>query len=285
MSNTKAEIRFRGYASPNYTQVPDELFDEQLPYLSGGELKALLYIIRRTFGFKKDSDAISLRQITEGITTKDGRVLDRGTGLSRKATFQAVQSLEERGLIVVNRTVADDGVNQINIYSLVFSDEGVGTTGTYGGHHEVGTSGTHGSNHRYPPVGTSGTPQQTDSQETVKQQTDQDLSRPRQTSIRKKQVYDETRLMLIEYVSDLSSEFIDTASIEASTTRAVNLYRKSELSLEQFIDIMTEARAITKERMASIKKKTREGDKSKMAYFFAVLEDRLGVEQQNGHPS
>ena len=274
-----------GFKRPTTTPTPDDLFDEWLSVLSFAELKVLLYIIRRTFGFKKDSDAISLRQITEGITTKDGRVLDRGTGLSRKATFQAVQSLEERGLLVVNRTVAGDGVNQINIYSLVFADEGVGTSGTYGGHQEVGTSGTYGSNHRYPPVGTSGTPQQTDSQETVKQQTDQDLSRPRQTSIRKKQVYDEARLTLIEYVSDLSSEFIDTASIEASTTRAVNLYRKSGLSLEAFIDIMTEARAITKERMASIKKKNRDGDKSKMAYFFAVLEVRLGLEQQNGHPS
>jgi hypothetical protein len=274
-----------GFKRPTTTPTPDDLFDEWLSVLSFAELKVLLYIIRRTFGFKKDSDAISLRQITEGITTKDGRVLDRGTGLSRKATFQAVQSLEERGLLVVSRTVAGDGVNQINIYSLVFSDDGVGTSGTHGGHHEVGTSGTYGSNHRYPPVGTSGTPQQTDSQETVKQQTDQDPSRPRQTSIRKKQVYDEARLTLIEYVSDLSSEFIDTASIEASTTRTVNLYRKSGLSLEAFIDIMTEARAITKERMASIKKKTREGDKSKMAYFFAVLEDRLGLEQQNGHPS
>ena len=92
-------------------------------------------------------------------------------------------------------------------------------------------------------------------------------------------------MTLIEYVSDLSSEFIDTASIEASTTRTVNLYRKSELSFEDFIDIMTEARAITKERMASIKKKNNEGDKSKMAYFFAVLEDRLALEQQNGPPN
>jgi hypothetical protein len=50
------KTKFRGYTSPNYTPVPDELFDEQLPDLSGAELKLLLYIIRRTFGFKKESD-------------------------------------------------------------------------------------------------------------------------------------------------------------------------------------------------------------------------------------
>jgi hypothetical protein len=60
---------FRGYSKPNYTPVPDELFDEQLPDLSGAELKVLLYIIRRTFGFKKERDNISLNQLLHGITT------------------------------------------------------------------------------------------------------------------------------------------------------------------------------------------------------------------------
>ena len=72
-----------GFDSPNYTPVPDKLFDEYLARLSGAELKALLYIIRRTFGFKKDSDTISLKQMVEGITTHDGRRLDFGAGLSK----------------------------------------------------------------------------------------------------------------------------------------------------------------------------------------------------------
>jgi Bacteriophage replication protein O len=84
--NDKNEIRavFRGYAGPNYTPVPDELFDEQLPDLSGAELKVLLYVIRRTFGFKRESDNISLSQMLNGLRTRDGRVLDRGVGLSKK---------------------------------------------------------------------------------------------------------------------------------------------------------------------------------------------------------
>ena len=62
-------IVFDGYWKPTYTMVPDQLFDEQLPYLSGAELKVLLYIMRRTFGFKKDSDDISFSQICDAITT------------------------------------------------------------------------------------------------------------------------------------------------------------------------------------------------------------------------
>src|SRR5438105_483252 len=84
-------VRFQGYVSPNYTMVPDELFDEQLPDLSGAELKVLMYIIRRTFGFKKDSDNISLSQLLTGIVTKAGHRLDRGTGLSKQSIVTALR--------------------------------------------------------------------------------------------------------------------------------------------------------------------------------------------------
>ena len=79
---------------PNSTPVPDTLFDELLAELSGAELKIVLYIIRRTFGFKRQSDKISLNQLINGITTRDGRVLDRGTGLARDSVAKAVRSLE-----------------------------------------------------------------------------------------------------------------------------------------------------------------------------------------------
>src|SRR5438046_638004 len=81
----KIDFEFTGFSAPRYTQVPDELFDILLPILTEAELKVTLYIIRRTFGFKKDSDDISFRQLEKGITTKDGKVLDRGTGLSKKS--------------------------------------------------------------------------------------------------------------------------------------------------------------------------------------------------------
>ncbi len=101
---------FAGYAGPNFTQIPDQLFDEQLPDLSGAELKVLLYIMRRTFGFKKESDNISLSQICSGITTKDGRVLDRGTGLSKDSAARAIKGLEEKHIIIrIRRRSAEKG--------------------------------------------------------------------------------------------------------------------------------------------------------------------------------
>ncbi len=46
-------LPFSGFTSPNFTQVPDELFDVLMPQISDAELRVLLYIIRRTFGFKR----------------------------------------------------------------------------------------------------------------------------------------------------------------------------------------------------------------------------------------
>lgn len=109
---------FSGFSSPNYTMVPDQLFDELMTELSGSELKVLLYIIRRTYGFKRDADAISLSQMLEGITTHDGRVLDRGAGLSKPSLLSALRSLIEKRIIVAQRQQTSQSGNQPTIYRL-----------------------------------------------------------------------------------------------------------------------------------------------------------------------
>jgi hypothetical protein len=109
---------FPGFSKPTYTIVPDELFDNYLPHLTGGELKVLLYIIRRTFGFKKDSDTISLTQIRSGITTKDGRVLDQGTGLSLSTAQLAIKGLIEKGLINATPQSSPERGHEPTLYSL-----------------------------------------------------------------------------------------------------------------------------------------------------------------------
>src|SRR4051812_8825444 len=118
MENLSKQPPFQGFRYPNTTPVPDELFDELLADLSGAELKVLLYICRRTFGFKKESDTISLSQIASGIVTRDGRVLDKGTGLSKRHVQRALKSLEEKQTVTVHRQMDEQGVNEINTYAL-----------------------------------------------------------------------------------------------------------------------------------------------------------------------
>ena len=90
---------FAGFHSPRYTQVPDEIFDQLMPILADAELRVLLYIVRRTFGFKRDTDNISLSQMVDGIVTRDGTRLDAGAGVSKASAVRAVKGLLELGVI------------------------------------------------------------------------------------------------------------------------------------------------------------------------------------------
>lgn len=116
--------RFPGFTEPGYTQVPNELFDELMDRVSDIELRVLLYIIRRTFGFQKNADTISLTQMVIGIKTRDGEVLDRGTGLSRPSVIKAVRGLEGKQILVADRSQAENGGQATTLYRL-FMREGV----------------------------------------------------------------------------------------------------------------------------------------------------------------
>jgi hypothetical protein len=115
--------RFPGIDSPNTTPVPDVYFDLLLPDLGLAEWRVLLYVIRRTLGFKKLSDAISLDQFTSGITTHEGTVLDGGTGLSRSNVHEALNQLVMRNVLVRQRVRHEQTGDGVSIYSLTMRDE------------------------------------------------------------------------------------------------------------------------------------------------------------------
>src|SRR3954465_511847 len=100
---TLSKPPFQGFRFPNTTPVPDELFDELLADLSGAEVKVILYICRRTFGFKKASDNISLNQMLHGITKRDGEQLDRGVGLSKPTLLRTLKDLSQKNIIIAEQ--------------------------------------------------------------------------------------------------------------------------------------------------------------------------------------
>lgn len=98
--------QFHGYEVPHYTQVPDVLFDEHLRHLSGAEVKLLLWIVRKTFGYGKRADDISLGQLANG------------TGLGISSVKRSVKDLEAKGLILVKRDLTKVGDSAVNTYAL-----------------------------------------------------------------------------------------------------------------------------------------------------------------------
>jgi len=109
------------------TATPDWLFDDVAPDLAKAPLKVLLYIVRRTCGFRKRADAISLTQFQHGIITRDGRQLDKGCGVTnRTALLRALDDLEARGLIAHQDAIHADGGNATTIYYLLGPGQGGG---------------------------------------------------------------------------------------------------------------------------------------------------------------
>jgi hypothetical protein len=102
-----------GILVPGAFQVPNEVVDDGwLQELGGSEVKVLLYIIRKTFGFNRIAgDRIPLSQIT------------KGTGLARQSALSAIAVLEKCQLIRVIRGQAPDGSRNINFYQLIIRQD------------------------------------------------------------------------------------------------------------------------------------------------------------------
>ena len=110
---------FRGFTRDTTTPVPDQVFDRLLSVHALTELRVLLYIIRRTYGFDKDADEISFSQFLDGITTRDGRRLDFGCGVqSRSALSHAIKSLQKKRIIKAGKETDECGNKMTTMYWL-----------------------------------------------------------------------------------------------------------------------------------------------------------------------
>jgi hypothetical protein len=119
-SPDRARYTVSGYPTDHFLRLPFSFLDHQMADYSGNELLVILYILRRTIGFQKDADNISLTQFTKGIKTRDGRTLDCGTGLSRSTVCRVLNGLEARGILVRERETAADGNHAPTGFQLIW---------------------------------------------------------------------------------------------------------------------------------------------------------------------
>lgn len=108
---------FAGFPTPNYTGVPNDLIDWLLPNFSGAELKIFLFLCRRTFGWCKEIDSISIQQFAEGITSGEHQC--SGTGLSEQGVRDGLAGLLKRGYIACTR---GGGRGSANAYAIRFNE-------------------------------------------------------------------------------------------------------------------------------------------------------------------
>ena len=104
-----------------FTPIPNAVLDEWMPRLSPAELRVVLYVLRRSAGFQKEWDQISLEQMMTGLVGSGGKRLDHGTGLSERACRGAIRSLVSRGALLREEAVAENGASDVPWYSLDLS--------------------------------------------------------------------------------------------------------------------------------------------------------------------
>jgi hypothetical protein len=119
------------------------------------------------------------------------------------------------------------------------------------------------------PAGKHGVRTESITENTQRELTDRPLEYSKGLSTDKK--YDEAREWLLPFVQDFAVEMRDTAPASSTVSRLVNIFRRSGLTEDEFIDRMYQARQVTKERTRSVN--TGEGGKKRlMPYFLTVLE-------------
>ena len=109
---------WEGVDLPRYTNIPDDFVDLLMPHLSEAEFKVLMYIARHTYGYKKSEDNISINQMVNGIRRGSGRMADLGTGMSASSIKKAIKSLEQKGIIAIERRQAPPGDAAVNLYRI-----------------------------------------------------------------------------------------------------------------------------------------------------------------------
>lgn len=87
------------------------------------EFRVLIYVVRRTLGYKKRYDKISIGQMHKGIKQHNGTVLNRGTGLSKASIVRAVANLEKQGYITRTKGKIYNGSHTPTTYGLCWMKE------------------------------------------------------------------------------------------------------------------------------------------------------------------
>ncbi|WP_230622437.1 replication protein [Aggregatibacter sp. Marseille-P9115] len=95
---------------PNAFQIPNSVIDELLAKLTCAELKCYLFVVRKTKGWNKESDSISVSQFMEV------------TGLSNRSIITACESLVEMGLL--ERSGGERKLNTYSVKAFDFSETG-----------------------------------------------------------------------------------------------------------------------------------------------------------------
>lgn len=95
---------------PNFTQVPNVIFDYWMHELDHCTSLVLLFLCRKTFGWQKTKDSLSLTKIESGLK------------MSRNRVIKSLKILEEHKLIIKQHHTNCHGDKDPNTYELIIHE-------------------------------------------------------------------------------------------------------------------------------------------------------------------
>ncbi len=101
---TEKSKQKNGEFIPNFTQYPNEILDNWMPHLSGNQTKIINVFVRQIYGYHKEYDRISIRQISQK------------TGISISKVFKDVKSLISIGCIKI---LKKGNKNDAHLYQIL----------------------------------------------------------------------------------------------------------------------------------------------------------------------
>jgi len=90
-----------------YTPIANEIMEALSKYsIPGTQMQCLLVVLRKTYGYSKKTDAISLSQF------------EKFTNLDRRHIHRAIKELQKKNIIMVLKRSAKDGTKKTSEYRL-----------------------------------------------------------------------------------------------------------------------------------------------------------------------
>jgi hypothetical protein len=101
--------------------------------------------------------------------------------------------------------------------------------------------------------------------------------------------HNDERERLRPFLEDFARELGDEAPLASTITRVLTIFTAARVPPEQWSDALYQARGLTQEHTASIRKQASDGGggirrKNKMPYFLATLEQLVGLRPEASRP-
>ncbi len=115
MENDNVEEVFPGFSYPEdkggFTRIPHQFFDICAQIKNLAELKVIMYVARRTWGFQnyRTPEKITIDEFKHGRKRRNGDDLDAGTGLGHTAINDGIKRAMVHGYLLAELDTGEPG--------------------------------------------------------------------------------------------------------------------------------------------------------------------------------